>query len=860
MLQHTSKEMMPSANRTCIVDWHRNCIHSAKSERDLARPYRSLLFRYGASVLPGVMCLAAAVMINAHDNENRRLNNIAEKLHLVTANLDLQFGQLTKLTAYCATSPALIDRVDFQSVAENCGRYAAHEGAWVVIVETGQTHRQLLNTIPNAPAVLPSYPLEREVPALRALEKSSRTSGEPGLSEVFTGHIMKTDNVSAGQFLRLADGREVMLYVTSAVRSFSDQLERLSAKQGPIFGLIDPSERIVARSSGIEELMFESSPDWLHEHIENNSIGVAPAVPGPKMIGGFWDVAYQPVKNAPGWTAVAVAPISTNAFAWAPISRSTAFAMFGLILTVMLLWVIRLRDRSAHRIEMALRAEAKASRQNEEKSQLLASFAHDIRSPLISLIGSLELIETGSNSDIDQLRTARVSAEALLQFVDDILELSFLGSAAMALHPSPVDLRQLVESLLAQSQRFADQKGLQIRHDLDQGIPAVVEIDRLRLQQVLSNLLTNALKYTERGTITLRIRLKGLELGFVNLEIAVIDTGPGIEREDIPKILSEFGRLQRYPERIQSGSGLGLAIVQRILHSMGTNLVVDSVLGQGSSFNFLLTLPIPTERALNDVARPFSGVSILYVEDEPVIRQITERRLIEAGAQVLIAFDGADALRKLEGLVPDLLLVDLQMPGLNGVELIRRLRKSAPDLAYPIFVLTSHISGVEAAQARAVGADAIFTKPVQVTALAAAFRARHGNDGRSTPTTCSAVEAANDRFLDLDTFQEATQFMAPQTAAALVAEFEVSMRKDLNHLVWAVEEGDLTLAGELAHRCLGLCLVMGAANLVERMRTIEEIAIRGNVENTRALVAEIDQMLTFTLVQMSSKLGSLPSA
>ena len=810
--------------------------------------------RYAAAFLPAAALLVIAVLINAHHYETDRARRVADHARLAAASVDLRLGQLLELTAFCTTSPALIDRVDLESVAENCGRYAGRIGAWVVIVETGETHRQILNTRADAPAVLPVYSRANEQASLLALEARSRSSGEPGIAEVFTGIILPEGIVSAGQFLRLADGREVMLYVSVAARTMSDQLAGIASPEGPIFGLIDPSRRVVARSVGIERAMFGDAPDWIHGLMETDAAGAKLGVPGPVVIGGTWDAGYHPLNTAPGWMAAAFQPTPVGARLWAPLSLPSGVTLVGLMLSGLLLWGISGRDEAARKVEAARVAEAEAERRNQEKSRLLASFAHDIRSPLISLIGSLEMIEEGRSGPTSQIRTAHASAEALLQLVDDILELSFLGSGELTLHPSPVDLRQLATALSDQIRQPAARKGLAFRLDLDPDLPPVVEVDRLRLQQVLSNLLTNAVKYSEKGSVTLRIRHEASAAGCVTLDLAVIDTGVGLAPEDIPRILREFGRLEREAERREPGTGLGLAIVQRILHGMGTALEVESALGQGSTFHFRLTLTVPTGQALMDVARPLSGVAILYAEDEPVIRQVTVRRLEEAGASVMSAVDGEDVLRQLANTTPNLLLIDLQMPGLDGVGLIRRLAEITPKRPYPTFVLTSHISGPQAAEARAVGADAVFTKPVQVAALAAAFRARHGNGGHSTPKTEDTPGGADEPLLDPNTFLETTSIMGPSRMASLVMKFEETMRADLAALQAAINADNMTVSREVAHRALGLCLVMGTVRLASRLRRIEEATVEGDAEIARRLATGIDQMLTSTLSEMPSAL------
>ena len=818
--------------------------------RDLSGTTLSRVYRYGVALLPAVALLVVAVLIHGQAYDADRARRVADQARLASASVDMRLRRLLELASFCATSPGLIERVDLTSVAENCGRFAAQIGAWVVIVETGPTHRQILNTVTAPQVELPAYPRQDEQAPLLALEARTRETGAPGIADVFTGIIRPEPIVSAGQALTLADGRDAMVYVAISAMTLSRDLADVATPGGAILGVIDPSRRIVARSTGIERTMFAAAPDWILDRMDAGAAGTALAAPGPQVTGGTWDVGYQPLEAAPGWMAGAFQPAPGGVQFWAPLSLPSAVVLAGLVLSALVLWGITGRDRAAQRLEAARQAEADAERRNQEKSRLLASFAHDIRSPLISLMGSLELIDAGRDGTNGQVRSAREATEALLQLVDDILELSFLGSGEMTFHPSPVDLRQLVTTLADQMRRQAERKGLALHLDLSPDLPSVVEVDRLRLQQVLSNLLTNAVKYTEQGTVTLRIRVEGRVAGRVTLDLAVVDTGLGLSAREIPRILREFGRLEREAERREAGSGLGLAIVQRILHGMDAALRVDSVPGQGSSFHFRLTLPVPTQGAVPDPARPLSGVVVLYSEDEPVIRQVTERRLVNAGAQVSGATDGQDALRQLANVVPDLLLIDLQMPGLDGVGLLRRLKAMAPKRTYPVFVLTSHIAGPQAAEARAAGADAVFTKPIQVAALAAAFRARRGDIGRSLPPSGADVAGRAEPLFHPDTFQDVSAFQGPDEAAALVVKFHDAMQTDLGALGGAIEAGDLGQAAAIAHRAQGLCLVLGATRLAGLLRRVEEGANARNAAAARAGMQGMDTVLAATLAEM----------
>jgi CheY-like chemotaxis protein/anti-sigma regulatory factor (Ser/Thr protein kinase) len=421
----------------------------------------------------------------------------------------------------------------------------------------------------------------------------------------------------------------------------------------------------------------------------------------------------------------------------------------------------------------------------------------------------------------------------------------------LSFHPTPVDLRQVATSVCDQIKRRADQKGLVVRVEFDPDIPPLVEADRLRLQQVLTNLLTNAVKYTERGVVTLQFRGEDRSSDHVTLDIAVLDTGIGLAQEDIPRILREFGRLDRPADRKEAGTGLGLAIVQRLLNAMGSMLKVESVPGQGSRFHFRLNLPIlPADAWLNE-AQQLADYMILYVEDEPVIRQLTAQRLQEAGAQVVSATDGEHALRLLTDVAPDLLLIDLQMPGLDGVGLIQQLHKSSPEIQYPIFVLTSHISGPKAADARAAGADAVFTKPIQVAALAAALRARHGNFGKSTPIAGGGHDIADEPLLDMEVVQDISAFKDRNKALGLITQFEETMRADFGAMSAALDTKDMRETAKIAHRSQGLCLVIGAKRLAGRLKRIEvKAADPASQAAMASLVSELDMILSFTSAEL----------
>lgn len=800
--------------------------------------------------------LTVANQIFLNENKAARMNHMIDHAKHAASGLDIKLSQFLELTSFCASSPYLIEEINLENVAKNCGRIASQLSAWIVLVEIGETHRHLLNTRPEVTVSLPVYPRANERPPLLEVEKISRRSARPQISNVFDGLIFKSGIVAAGQYLRLADGRDAMLYVGTPADQVSDHLIEYANVDAEKYILFDAKQKIVASNLDRKEKFSLDYLDWMISALNSGSSGSKISQRLNPTDSNPFDFGYAPLRLAEGWSIVAFQPENTVHDLAKPLYLPVVVILSGISISVLIALGISHKEVSQQRVGRAKKAELEARQQNEEKSRLLASLAHDIRSPLISLIGSLELILADYPDSKNLINKPLDAAETLLQLVDDILELSFLGSGELVFHPSPVDIRQLVKKSVDQVQQRVQEKELTVYIDIAPNVPEVVEVDRLRLQQVMSNLLSNAIKYTDKGTITVKVCAERSAQGFVDLIFTTIDTGIGLNPEDIPRVLKEYGRLERGTKDREPGTGLGLAIVQRILKNMGSKLHLESARNVGSKFYFRLKLPVLVSERKLDVSSCLANCRILYAEDEPVIRELTAQRLMEAGAQVLCATDGVDTLRCLSEITPDLLLVDLQMPGLDGVDVIRKLRGTRLEPSFPIFVLTSHISGPQATEARVAGADAIFTKPIQVAALAAALHARHGNYGNSTPLTLSQHRNLDKPILDQNIINDITSFQDISKALPLIRSFEESMHADFVAIEAALQSQDMVQTAKIAHRAVGLCLVIGAKRLALTLKEIERQADGGQIlVASEDIKAELYDLLNLTLQEMRVTCG-----
>jgi len=341
--------------------------------------------------------------------------------------------------------------------------------------------------------------------------------------------------------------------------------------------------------------------------------------------------------------------------------------------------------------EARLRAEA-ASR---AKSAFLANMSHEIRTPMNGVVGMAELLCDTPLSDEQKLyaETIRSSGEALLNIINDVLDFSKIEADKLTLHPEPFDLERCIHEVLILLQAGARKRRIDLMQDYDLFLPTRFLADPGRMRQILTNLVGNAVKFTEHGHVL--IRVVGVEAGAgrVQINVTVEDTGIGIPRDQQERIFAEFSQVDDQASRRFEGTGLGLAITRRLIEMMGGRIWVESEPGQGSCFGFTLTLPVAGDAALQGHV-PIRLDRVLVVDDNLINRTILQRQLQAQGIQVALAASGAEAL---ELLVPpggpagppfDLLITDHEMPGMDGVSLTRRLRQAGVEL--PAILLSSN--------------------------------------------------------------------------------------------------------------------------------------------------------------------------
>ncbi len=350
------------------------------------------------------------------------------------------------------------------------------------------------------------------------------------------------------------------------------------------------------------------------------------------------------------------------------------------------------------------------------KGQFLASINHEIRTPLTGILGMTELLlETELSSDQNEYVAAvRSCASQLLEMLNSILEYSSISAGQMRLEEGELHLRQTLEMVVAEFMDRVERKGLRMKVHLDNDLPQYVVGDALRLRQTLSYLLSNAVKFTERGAIELTAR----RAGDGTLEVSVIDTGIGIAPEKLSLIFESFRQLENGLARSYSGLGLGLALAEKLARLMGGGVSAVSEPGAGSRFTVTVPLRVPASAAVEEyeTQRPSNGHGpakrVLLVEDSEIAQRIVRHILSRSGYQLDCASGGREGVQAAAENRYDLILMDLQMPGVDGLAATGAIRELPHYENVPIIALTANYSQEHRLVCQQLGMQGFLAKPV----------------------------------------------------------------------------------------------------------------------------------------------------
>lgn len=343
-----------------------------------------------------------------------------------------------------------------------------------------------------------------------------------------------------------------------------------------------------------------------------------------------------------------------------------------------------------------IKARDMAEEAAKAKSEFLSIMSHEIRTPLNGIIGIANLLKLNYTPEQEEyISNLLFSADHLLELINDILDLNKIERNLFELSYSEVNLPQLVHNIQNQFNSLADVKGLELLTNIDEEIPQKIIADVIRISQILNNLVSNAIKYTDSGTVTLTLQLVNKSKDKVTVHFSVKDTGIGIPAEHHKTIFESFRQVQQSAVRKESGTGLGLTITQKLVALHNSQIFIESEEGKGTEFHFDLTFELPSKKnrppkraeisELSTYAKKFKNMRLLFVEDNPINVMVAKRQLEYFGIEPDCALNAKEALELLKDHKYDVAFIDLHMPGMDGYSLSEVLRKEYHEMHIVIF-------------------------------------------------------------------------------------------------------------------------------------------------------------------------------
>jgi signal transduction histidine kinase/CheY-like chemotaxis protein/HPt (histidine-containing phosphotransfer) domain-containing protein len=507
----------------------------------------------------------------------------------------------------------------------------------------------------------------------------------------------------------------------------------------------------------------------------------------------------------------------------------------------------RLRERGVELEE----ARARAEDATQAKSRFLAMMTHEIRTPMNGVLGMLQLVDDGTLDEEKQeyLHTARGSAESLLQIIGDILDFSKIEAGRLDIEQIPFDVRDVTRSVMLLLRPRAEEKGIALRQTLDEDIPPAVLGDPVRCRQILLNLIGNAIKFTGEGGVTLNV--DRLVEPSPSLRFAVSDTGIGISEEAQKRLFQEFTQSDASTTRRYGGTGLGLAISKRLVELMEGEIGLDSAEGEGSTFWFRLPLErteaLPEDRRGEAIAAAVSGARILLADDAVVNREVAIAMLSKAGYEVEIAVDGREAVDRMADGGYDLLLMDLNMPEMDGLAATAELRRRG--ISIPILAMTAH-SEFEAGDLSDF--DGHLGKPVRREVLLNAVAAALGTSGvvarvpgealnESTGSSDSPPSSSSSRrpSFDREILAGFREDIGEESFVMLVDTYLTETRRRVDELALRGDAGEIDVVERHAHDIKSCAGTLGATVLRDLAEKLEQGAHAGEIGAMQKLIPEV---------------------
>ncbi|HYH42242.1 MAG TPA: ATP-binding protein, partial [Burkholderiales bacterium] len=514
--------------------------------------------------------------------------------------------------------------------------------------------------------------------------------------------------------------------------------------------------------------------------------------------------------------------------------------------------VFNMRDVTERRYaEDLTREKIRAEQASNLKSQFLANMSHEIRTPMNGILGMTELLLNSELAEKPRRFAQNIhrSSESLLSIIDDILDFSKIEAGKLRLENIAFDLHDVVNDVAELFGERARAKGLELDSGLGVDVPRCVYGDPSRLRQVLANLTNNAIKFTERGRIAIAVECAVLSGDDVTLQLSVNDTGIGLDAEQQAKLFQSFTQADSSTTRKYGGTGLGLAISKELVEMMGGAIQVHSIPGHGSCFHFTISTRVAHD-VPSQAARPVEqrklGARVLLAEDNAVNRELATELLLSLDCTIEVVHNGCEAVAAAQAGGFDVILMDCQMPEMDGFEataVLRSAESSSGSSRVPIIALTANAMTGDRERCLAAGMDDYLTKPFKLEQLCDVLVkwVQPGTPARVVPPAPVAPALTRLDVKALESIKALQRPGAPNLLDKLVTIFWGEAQRLVQAMREGVAGGDVQTVQFAAHQLKSSSANMGALTLSDLCRTLDTGARAGRLDDANRLLRLIDR-------------------